>query len=224
MKFFIQAFIDDVSDCGELLFCHDAILLGFAVIVKLFSQVFSYLGRGRHFEMARVEQGHFPMMVNVSDFAFRSDDAVDFISDCPELGFLWCFLFHVFKVSQNQKNARDFFIFIFADSAKLARFLKGTFHKLLIAKHLRPAARPGRRNPLIFNDLLVSPTSKKLGSAREFILDTHGERRLASGLANATLNCAREWARVDCHNDFAHGRMTRMMRAMGIAAQTKAHG
>ena len=77
---------------------------------------------------------------------------------------------------------------------------------------------------MIFNALLVSPTTKKLGPAREFVLDTHGERRLASGLADAALNRARERSCVDCHNDFAHGRMIRMMRAMGIAAQTKAQG
>jgi hypothetical protein len=26
--------------------------------------------------------------------AFVTDDAIDFVSDCPELGFLWCFFFH----------------------------------------------------------------------------------------------------------------------------------
>jgi hypothetical protein len=30
----------------------------------------------------------------VSLVAFVTDDAIDFASDCPELGFLWCFLFH----------------------------------------------------------------------------------------------------------------------------------
>ncbi len=41
--FFGQAFSQDVSDCGELFFCHVVILLGFVVIVKLFSQVFCNL-------------------------------------------------------------------------------------------------------------------------------------------------------------------------------------
>ena len=45
---------------------------------------------------------------------------------------------------------------------------------------------------------------KKLCFAREFFLDTHSERGLASCLANATLNRAREWPRVDCHNYSAH--------------------
>ncbi len=43
--------------------------------------------------MARIEQGHLPVMMNVSLVAFVADDAIDFVSDCPELGFLWC-LFH----------------------------------------------------------------------------------------------------------------------------------
>jgi len=67
---------------------------------------------------------------------------------------------------------------------------------------LRGGAR--RRKSLITNALLVSPTPKKLGPAREFILDTHGERRLASSLADAALDCASERSCVDCHNDFAH--------------------
>jgi len=57
---------------------------------------------------------------------------------------------------------------------------------------------------LIINALLVSPTPKKLGPAREFILDTHGERRLASGLANAAFYDTRKRLCVDCHNNFAH--------------------
>lgn len=59
--------------------------------------------------MARVEQGHFPMMVNVRLVAFVADDAIDFVPDSPELGFLWCFLFHAFKVTQIHQNAMDFF-------------------------------------------------------------------------------------------------------------------
>jgi hypothetical protein len=26
--------------------------------------------------------------------AFVTDDAIDFVSDCPELGFLWCLFIH----------------------------------------------------------------------------------------------------------------------------------
>ena len=48
-------------------------------------------------------------MVNVRLVAFVADDAIDFVSDCPELGLLWCFLFHVYKVTQMSQNARDFF-------------------------------------------------------------------------------------------------------------------
>ena len=61
-----------------------------------------------------------------------------------------------------------------------------------------------RRKSLIFNALLVRPTAKKLCLAREFFLDTHGERGLTSCLANAALNRARERACVNCHNYFAH--------------------
>ena len=50
--------------------------------------------------MARVEQGHLPMMVNVRLIAFVFDDAIDFVSDCPELGLLWCFFFHAIRVSE----------------------------------------------------------------------------------------------------------------------------
>jgi hypothetical protein len=63
-------------------------------VKRLFSQVFCDLGRCRHFQMARVEQGYLPVMVNVGLVAFVTDDAIDFVSDCPELGFLWCFFFH----------------------------------------------------------------------------------------------------------------------------------
>ena len=109
-------------------------------VKRLFSQVFCNLGRSCNLQMARVEQGHFSMMVNVSLVAFVANDAIDFVSDCPELGFLWCFLFHVFKVSQNQKNARDFFIFIFMTFHKLARRLRNILPKLLIYNGLRRAA------------------------------------------------------------------------------------
>ena len=63
--------------------------------------------------MVGVEQGHLPVMMNVSLVAFVTDDAIDFVSDCPELGFLWCFIFHIFNVSQDRENARDFFVFYF---------------------------------------------------------------------------------------------------------------
>ena len=67
-----------------------------------------------------------------------------------------------------------------------------------------PRGGARRRKSLIFNALLIFPTAKKLRLAREFFLDTHGERGLASCPANAAINRAREWACVDCHNDFAH--------------------
>ena len=59
--------------------------------------------------MARVEQGHLPMMVNVRLIAFVFDDAIDFVSDCPELGLLWCFFFHAIRVSEMRWESRDFF-------------------------------------------------------------------------------------------------------------------
>jgi hypothetical protein len=84
----------DSSDFDVVFFGHDFILIYFAVVVNLFSQVFRDLGRGRHFKVARVEQGHLAVMVNVGLVALMLDDAVDFVSDCPELGFLWCLVFH----------------------------------------------------------------------------------------------------------------------------------
>ena len=60
------------------------------------------------------------------------------------------------------------------------------------------------RNLLIYNALCILPPTKKLCFAREFFLDTHGERGLASCLANAALDCASKRSRVDCHNDSAH--------------------
>jgi hypothetical protein len=83
----------DSSDFDVVFFGHDFILIYFAVIVNLFSQVFRDLGRGRHFEMARVEQGHFVVVMHNRLVAFDPKDAVDFVSDGPELAFLWC-LFH----------------------------------------------------------------------------------------------------------------------------------
>jgi len=59
--------------------------------------------------MARVEQGHLPMMVNVRLVAFVTDNAIDFVSDCPELGLLWCFFFHAINLSELCEKSRDFF-------------------------------------------------------------------------------------------------------------------
>jgi hypothetical protein len=70
------------------------ILLDFVVIVKLFSQVFCDSVTADRFEMARVEQGHLPVMVNVGFVPFVADHAVDFRSNREELAFLWCFIFH----------------------------------------------------------------------------------------------------------------------------------
>jgi len=89
---------EDSSDFDVVFFGHDFILIYFAVTVKLFSQVFCNLGRSCHFEMARVEQGHLAVMVNVGLVALMLDDAVDFVSDGPELGFLWCLVFHDFSM------------------------------------------------------------------------------------------------------------------------------
>ena len=112
--FFSETLAQDVSDGGELFFCHVVIVVYFVVRVKrLFSQVFCDLGRGRNLQIARVEQAHLPMIMGMGLVSFVTDNAVDCIATHPELALLWCFLFHVFKVSQNQKNARDFFIFYF---------------------------------------------------------------------------------------------------------------
>jgi hypothetical protein len=67
-----------------------------------------------------------------------------------------------------------------------------------------PRGGARRRKSLIINALLIRPTAKKLCPAREFFLDTHGEGRLASGLANAALYDTRKRTCVDCHNDSAH--------------------
>ncbi len=113
------------------------------MIVKLFSQVFCNLVRSRNLQTASVEQAHLAMMMSVGLVSFVTDNAIDCIATHPELALLWCFLFHISKVSQNQKKARDFFIFICADSAKLAHYLNHECCKCLIFKELRPTARPG---------------------------------------------------------------------------------
>jgi hypothetical protein len=89
-----RAFVfKDSSDFDVVLFGHIFILLGFVVIVKLFSQVFRDLGRCRNLQIARVEQAHFPVMMSVSLVSFVTDHAVDCCTAHPELAFLWC-LFH----------------------------------------------------------------------------------------------------------------------------------
>ena len=45
--------------------------------------------------------------------AFDANDAEATRSDFPDLALLWCFIFHVFNVSQDRENARDFFYFYF---------------------------------------------------------------------------------------------------------------
>jgi hypothetical protein len=89
-----------VSDGGELFFCHIVMMLGFVVIVKLFSQVFCDLGRGRNLQSACVEQAHLTMMMSVGLVALITDDAVDCCAAHPELAFLWCVFFHVFNLSE----------------------------------------------------------------------------------------------------------------------------
>jgi hypothetical protein len=74
---------------------------------------------------------------------------------------------------------------------------------------------------LIYNALLVSPTSKKLCLARDFFLDTHGKGRLASCLANASLYDTGKWPCVDCHNDLAHFEKKMMVWMMSIMKTAK---
>jgi len=94
-----RAFVfKDSSDFDVVLFGHDFILLGFVVIVKLFSQVFCDLGGGRHFEMARVKKFHLVVMMHNRLVTFDAKDAIDFVSDGPELAFLWCLVFHDFSM------------------------------------------------------------------------------------------------------------------------------
>jgi hypothetical protein len=94
LVFFGQAFVEDAGERGVVLFSHVMILIDFVVIVKLFSQVFCNLGFRHDFEMARVEQRVLSVVMDIGFVAFRFDDAVDFRSNCPELAFLWCFIFH----------------------------------------------------------------------------------------------------------------------------------
>jgi len=110
--FFSETLAQDVSDGGELFFCHVVILFVFVVIVKLFSQVFRDLGRGRNLQIARVEQAHFTMMMSVGLIAFVTDDAVDCCAAHPELAFLWCVFFHVFNLSEWCEKSRDYFLTI----------------------------------------------------------------------------------------------------------------
>jgi hypothetical protein len=71
-------------------------------------------------------------------------------------------------------------------------------------QQLRSRGGARHRKSLIYNALLIRPTAKKLFLAREFFLDTHGEGRLASGLADAAFYDTGKRSRVDCHNDSAH--------------------
>jgi preprotein translocase subunit Sec61beta len=93
--FFSETLAQDVSDGGELFFCHVMILIVFVVIVKLFSQVFCDLVRGRNLQSVRVEQAHLAMMMSVGLVSFVTDNAIDCVATHPELALLWCFLFHV---------------------------------------------------------------------------------------------------------------------------------
>jgi hypothetical protein len=85
---------EDSSDFDVVFFGHDFILIYFVVIVNLFSQVFRDLGRGRHFKVARVEEFHLVVMMHNRLVTFDAKDAIDFVSDGPELAFLWCLVFH----------------------------------------------------------------------------------------------------------------------------------
>jgi hypothetical protein len=77
---------------------------------------------------------------------------------------------------------------------------------------------------LIFNALRILPTAKKLCLAREFFLDTHGERGAARSLAHAALYDTGKRPRVDCHNYFAHVKMMRANVIKGMANAMKAQG
>jgi|688.fasta_scaffold09748_13 hypothetical protein len=93
---------------------------------------------------------------------------------------------------------------VFYDCANFFYYFLLNICKLFIIRHLRLRGPARLRKSLIFNALLIGPTAKKLCPAHESFLDTHGERRLASCLANAPFDRARERACVDCHNDFTH--------------------
>lgn len=60
-------------------------------------------------QVTDIEQGHFLMMIDNGFVAFDADDAIDFVSNGPELTFLWCFLFHAFKISEMRGKSKDFF-------------------------------------------------------------------------------------------------------------------
>ena len=49
------------------------------------------------------------MVMSFDSLALDSDDAIDLGSDGPELAFLWCVLFHVFKISEMRWESSDFF-------------------------------------------------------------------------------------------------------------------
>jgi len=63
------------------------------------------------------------------------------------------FIFHAYRIAQRTEKARDFFAIVKVFFGKLARFLNDCLRKCLIIKGLRPAARPGYRKSLIYNNL-----------------------------------------------------------------------
>jgi hypothetical protein len=91
-------------------------------------------------------------------------------------------------------------------------------------QRLTPGGPARPHKCLITNALLLFPTAKKLCLTREFFLDTHGERGLASGLADAALYDTRKRTRVDCHNDFAHVKMMSANVIKGMTNAMTAHG
>jgi hypothetical protein len=86
--------LEDSSDFDVVFFSHDMILIDFVVSVKLFSQVFCDLGRGGNFEMPHIAERHFVVVMDHGFIPFDAEDPIDFGSVCPELAFLWCFIFH----------------------------------------------------------------------------------------------------------------------------------
>lgn len=76
------------------------VIMFFVIVLVLPSQVFSDLRRCRNLHVTSIEHTHLPMVMGFDSLALDSDDAIDLGSDGPELAFLWCVLFHVFKIAE----------------------------------------------------------------------------------------------------------------------------
>ena len=78
-----------VSECDEVLFCHDVILIYFVVRVKLFFEVCADFFSTRRAQVIQKKLSEFFVMAHNGLIAFDAHDAEATRSDFPDLAFLW---------------------------------------------------------------------------------------------------------------------------------------